>query len=94
MEIATTDGFPRLLRVKAINGFGVSSSYTSASRLIVGATEPPNDVENFSVNMQGSNQMQLNWDAVSDLDLAFYQIRFSEKLQKAYIIIKKASENA
>ncbi len=64
------------VRVKAINTLGVSSSYTSANRLIVGATEPPSDVVNFSVNMQGSNQMQLNWDAVSDLDVAFYEIRY------------------
>ena len=64
------------VRVKAINTFGVSSTFTSANRLIVGATEPPNDVVNFSVNMQGSNQMQLNWDAVSDLDVAFYEIRY------------------
>ena len=64
------------VRVKAINSLGVSSSYTSANRLIVGATEPPNDVENFSVNMQGSNQMQLNWDSVSDLDVSFYEIRY------------------
>jgi len=64
------------VRVKAINSLGVSSSYTSENRLIVGATEPPNDVDNFSVNMQGSNQMQLNWDAVSDLDVSFYEIRY------------------
>ena len=64
------------VRVKAINALGVSSSYTSANRLIAGATEPPNDVENFSVNMQGSNQMQLNWDAVSDLDVSYYEIRY------------------
>ena len=35
------------VRVKAINTFGVSSTFTSANRLIVGATEPPSDVENF-----------------------------------------------
>ena len=64
------------VRVKSINGFGVSSSYTSASRLIVGATEPPADVTNFSVNMQGSDQMQLNWDSVADLDVSYYEIRY------------------
>ena len=64
------------VRVKAINSLGASSTYTSASRKIVGATEPPQDVQNFSVNMQGSNQMQLNWDAVSDLDISYYEIRY------------------
>jgi len=64
------------VRVKSINALGVSSTYTSASRKIVGATEPPEDVKNFSVNMQGSNQMQLNWDSVADLDISYYEIRY------------------
>jgi hypothetical protein len=64
------------VRVKSINALGVSSTYTSASRKIVGATEPPEDVTNFSVNMQGSNQMQLNWDSVADLDISYYEIRY------------------
>jgi hypothetical protein len=64
------------VRIKAINSLGVSSTYATASRKIVGATEPPEDVKNFSVNMQGSNQMQLNWDAVSDLDISYYEIRY------------------
>ena len=64
------------VRAKAINTLGVSSSYVTANRLVVGATEPPSDVVNFSVNMQGSNQMQLNWDAVTDLDIAYYEIRY------------------
>lgn len=64
------------VRVKAINSLGASSTYTSASRKIVGATEPPEDVKNFSVNMQGSNQMQLNWDSVTDLDISYYEIRY------------------
>ena len=64
------------VRAKAINTLGVSSSYVTANRLIVGATEPPSDVVNFSVNMQGSNQMQLNWDSVDDLDIAYYEIRY------------------
>ena len=71
------------VRVKSINGFGVSSSYTSASRLIVGATEPPADVTNFSVNMQGSDQMQLNWDAVADLDVSYYEIRYQNVTSNA-----------
>jgi len=64
------------VRVKSINALGVSSTYTSANRKIVGATEPSEDVKNFSVNMQGSNQMQLNWDSVTDLDISYYEIRY------------------
>ena len=37
------------VRVKAINSFGVSSSYISASRKIIGATETPADVDDLSI---------------------------------------------
>ncbi len=66
------------VRVKAVNAFGVSSSYVSAQRTIIGAIAPPSDVENFTCNVSGADA-HLSYDAVSDLDLAFYQIRFSNK---------------
>jgi hypothetical protein len=64
------------VRVKAVNSLGVSSSYVSAQRTIVGAIAPPSDVEDFSCNITGQDA-HLSWTAVSDLDLAYYQIRFS-----------------
>ena len=64
------------VRVKAINSFGVSSTYTSASRKIIGATETPNDVDDLSVSMVGSNQMELSWTPVEDLDISWYEIRY------------------
>ncbi len=66
------------VRVKAINSFGVSSSYTSASRKIVGATEIPSDVDDLSVSMVGSNQMELSWTPVDDLDISWYEVRFQD----------------
>jgi len=66
------------VRVKAVNTLGVSSSYVSAQRKIVGAIAPPSDVQNFTCNVSGQDA-HLSYDAISDLDLAFYQIRFSEK---------------
>jgi hypothetical protein len=71
------------VRCKAINSLGVSSSTISTSRKIVGATEPPLDVKNFSVNMLGSSQMQLNWDANTDLDISFYEIRYQNVTSNA-----------
>nr|BAR38480.1 phage tail protein [uncultured Mediterranean phage uvMED] len=64
------------VRVKAVNTLGVSSSYVSAQRKIVGAIEPPSDVTDFSCNITGQDA-HLSWQQISDLDLAFYQIRFS-----------------
>ena len=71
------------VRAKAINSLGSSSSSVTATRTIIGATEPPNDVTNFSVNMLGSSQMQLNWDANTDLDISFYEIRYQNVTNNA-----------
>jgi len=66
------------VRVKAINSFGVSSSYISENRKIIGATETPSDITDLSVSMVGSNQMELSWTPVSDLDISWYEIRFQD----------------
>ena len=62
----------------ADNSFGVSSSYTSASRKIIGATDIPSNVDDLSVSMVGSNQMELSWTPVDDLDISWYEIRFQD----------------
>jgi hypothetical protein len=64
------------VRVKAVNAFGTSSTYTSAQRTIIGAIAPPSDVEDFSCNVVGQ-EAHLSWDAVPDLDLAYYNLRYS-----------------
>jgi len=64
------------VRVKAVNGLGVSSTYVTATRTIVGAIEPPSDVEDFACNILGQ-EAHLSWTQISDLDLAYYQIRYS-----------------
>jgi hypothetical protein len=66
------------VRVKAINSFGVSSSYITANRKIVGATETPSDVDDLSVSLVGSNQMELSWTPVEDLDISWYEVRYQD----------------
>jgi len=66
------------VRVKAINSFGVSSSYITENRKIIGATETPSDITDLSVSMVGSNQMELSWTPVTDLDISWYEIRFQD----------------
>jgi hypothetical protein len=66
------------VRVKAVNTLGVSSSYVTAQRTIVGAIAPPSDVEDFSCNIVGQ-EAHLSWSQIPDLDLAYYQLRFSEE---------------
>ena len=71
------------VRVKAINSFGVSSSYITANRKIIGATETPSDVDDLSVSLVGSNQMELSWTPVEDLDISWYEIRYQNVLSGA-----------
>ena len=62
--------------IKAVNTLGVSSTYVTATRTIVGAIEPPADVTDFSCNILGQ-EAHLSWTQIPDLDLAYYQIRYS-----------------
>ena len=70
------DGQTYNVRVKAFNTLGVGSTYTSASRTIVGGIAVPSDVEDFTCNIVGQDA-HLNWKPIPDLDLAYYTIRFS-----------------
>src|SRR6056300_934206 len=87
------------VRVKAVNTLGVSSTYVSASRTIIGAIEPPADVEDFSCNIVGQ-EAHLSWTQIPDLDLAYYQLRFSEATdgtadwQNSVALVEKISRPA
>jgi hypothetical protein len=76
------DGLIYNVRVKAINTLGVSSTYTSASRTIIGGIAPPADVQDFACNIIGGDA-HLSWTQIPDLDLAYYQIRFSTQTSGA-----------
>tara|TARA_R100001440_G_scaffold44339_1_gene64092 strand:- start:889 stop:3819 length:2931 start_codon:yes stop_codon:yes gene_type:complete len=71
------DGATYQVRVRAKNALNVRSTFVSATRFVVGATDTPSDVSDFNISMVGSNQMQLSWTPVSDLDIEFYEIRYS-----------------
>ena len=77
-QLNVVDGIEYSVRVKAINSMGVSSSYTSGTHTVVGATDTPSDVNELSISMVGSNQMQLSWEPVSDLDVSYYAIRYQD----------------
>jgi len=72
------DGATYNVRVKAINSFGVNSTFTTANHTVVGATETPSDITDLSVSMVGSNQMELSWTPVTDLDISWYEVRFQD----------------
>jgi hypothetical protein len=70
------DGSTYNVRVRAFNTLGASSTYTSATRTIIGGIAPPSDVIDFSCNIV-NGEAHLSWQQITDLDLAYYQIRFS-----------------
>ena len=64
------------VRVKAVSSIGSSSTYVTAQRTIIGAIAPPSDIEDFSCNII-NGEAHLSWEQIPDLDLAYYQIRYS-----------------
>jgi len=87
------------VRVKAVNTLGVSSTYVSEQRTIIGAIEPPSDVEDFACNVVGQ-EAHLSWTQIPDLDLAYYSLRFSEETdgtadwQNSVALVEKVSRPA
>ena len=70
------DGSTYNVRVKAFNTLGVGSTYTSATRTIIGGIAPPEDVQDFTCNIIGTDA-HLAWTQIGDLDLAHYTVRYS-----------------
>jgi len=70
------DGLIYNVRVRAFNTLGASSTYTSATRTIIGGIAPPEDVNDFSCNIIGTDA-HLAWTQIGDLDLAHYTVRYS-----------------
>jgi hypothetical protein len=92
------DGQTYNVRVKAFNTLGVGSSYVTASRTIVGGTALPSNVNDFTCNIVGQDA-HLNWDAITDLDLAYYTIRYSiltsgATWQNSVTLVEKVSRPA
>ena len=64
------------IRCRAINSLGVKSTYTSTQHEVITAFDPPNDVTNYSIDVVG-DKLHHTFDAVSNLDLDYYEIRFT-----------------
>ena len=77
------DGATYEVRARAINSLGVKSSFVTDTHKVIGATLPPANVEEFSISLIGSDQMQLSWLPVADLDVESYEIRY-QKVSSGY----------
>ena len=70
------------VRARAINTLGIKGTYNSTTANIAGQAAPPSNVANFDAIISGDNVI-LGWDAIPDLDLSFYTIRFSSEVSGA-----------
>ena len=70
------DGAVYEVRARLINSLGVRSAFTTVNHQVVGKTATPSDVTGLTGNLIG-NQYLLTWNAVPDLDLSHYRIRFA-----------------
>ena len=70
-------------RARAINTFGIKGEWEFLSNVNAsGLLEPPSDVEGLNAEVNGA-VITLDWQAVPDLDLSFYRIRYSPDLTGA-----------
>ncbi len=68
------------LRFQVLSVSGRLSDWTEVSNVeVLGLLDPPGTVQNFAVNAIGA-QVRLTWDALPDLDLAGYRVRFTPEL--------------
>lgn len=86
------------ISITAYNVLGVSSTAVAETHVVIGRYLPPGDVIGFSINSLGDTSY-LTWDGVTDLDLDYYQIRFSPVQSGAAwvtsnILIEKVSKGA
>ena len=85
------------VKVRSINSLGYKSAYTTATHEVVGATEPPASVTNFSIDYQDQIAV-LTWTPNTDLDLAYYHIRYSPDTAHSYpnttVLVEKVSPPA
>jgi hypothetical protein len=64
------------IRARTINSLGVRSVYTTVNHEVVTAFIPPQDVTNYNIDVVG-DKLHHFFNPVSDLDLDFYEIRFT-----------------
>lgn len=70
------DGRIYSVRARTLNTLGVRSDWATVDHQVIGKTAPPSDVTNLTGNLIG-NQYLLTWDAVPDLDLSYYRVRYA-----------------
>ena len=97
-EIPVESGVTYNVKARSINSLNYKSAYVAEDHYVIGFADPPADVTNLSIDYQDQIAM-LSWTPVADLDLAFYQIRFSPLVSGAtynnsIVLVEKVSPPA
>jgi len=76
-EVLDLDNADYDIRARSVNTFGIRGEWEYILGYAVNAfAEPPQNVTGFNATVGGA-LLNLEWEAVSDLDLSFYRIRHS-----------------
>jgi hypothetical protein len=96
-EIPVESGVTYNVKARAINALGYKSAYVAQDHYVVGFSNPPANVANFSIDFQDEIAV-LKWDPSTDLDLAYYHIRYSPNADDSYpnsiVLVDKVSPPA
>ena len=96
-EIPVESGVTYNVKARAINALGYKSAYVAQDHFVIGFSDPPADVTGLSIDYQDEIAV-LKWDTATDLDLAYYHIRYSPTTTDGYtdsiILIDKVSPPA
>ncbi len=96
-EIPVESGVTYNVKVRSINTLGYKSAYVAGDHFVVGFSDPPANVANFSIDFQDQVAV-LKWDPSTDLDLAYYHIRYSPNADDTYpnsiVLVDKVSPPA
>ena len=96
-EIPVESGVTYNVKARAINALGYKSAYVARDHYVVGFSDPPANVANFSIDFQDEIAV-LKWDPSADLDLAYYHIRYSPNASDSYpnsiVLVDKVSPPA
>jgi len=84
-EIAVESGATYNIKARAINSLGYKSAFVTQDHFVVGASDPPANVSNLSIDFQDQVAV-LEWTPSTDLDLSHYFIRYTPVTSSANYI--------
>lgn len=81
------------VRIRAVNTLSFTSAWvTVENHTVIGKTAPPSDVTNLTLTYTDQG-IYIDWDAVADLDIAYYEVRYGGANWAAATFITQINAN-